>query len=114
MIKPTIHQQMQQNAKECQEIPKNAKKSKRFDSTKRFGSGPGFFEAPVHYDMAKTCSITKMNPCMTALPEKFHPIRLRIIFGFETDSVNASWPDWSKSTTPDQLPNSEHQPTLRR
>ena len=25
--------------------------SKRFDSPKRFGSGSGLFEAPVHYDM---------------------------------------------------------------
>ena len=34
----------------CQEIQKNAKKSKRLDSTQRFDSGSGFFEAPVHYE----------------------------------------------------------------
>ena len=40
---------MPQNAKKCKEIQTNANKSKRFDSTKRFGSGSGFFEAPVQY-----------------------------------------------------------------
>ena len=44
---------MQQNAKKCQEKLQNAKKSKRFDSAKRFGSGSDFFEASIHYDEAQ-------------------------------------------------------------
>ena len=38
---------MPKNAKKWKGILKDAKK--RFDYTKRFGSGSGFFEAPVHY-----------------------------------------------------------------
>ena len=48
IIRPQINHQIPKDAKTCQEIPKNAKESKSFDSTKRSGTGSGFVKAPVH------------------------------------------------------------------
>ena len=69
IIKLIINQQMPRNAKKCDEILRHrkeiqqiAKNSKRIDSTKRFGSGSGFFEAPVNYENYGAHNTTALYP----------------------------------------------------
>ena len=81
---------MPTNAKKCQEVQKNAKKSKRFDYTKSVGSGSSFFKAPVHY-VSAVVPTTKTISNHSGGPRSRHPetpIKVRWAFDPHTTPAN--------------------------